>query len=223
MTTFVLVPGAWHGSWAWDRVVPCLEGAGARTVALDLAPSPGTGLRDHARHVAAALAGAPGEPVVLVGHSYGALVVREAADLVPDRVSHVVLVDGWAGPDGSSLFSLAPDAFVQRMRDAADGDGLIPAFDPAPLVDDPADADWLRPRLRPQPLLTFTEPTALTGAVDRIPGTGIHCRPPTYPFEKFARDVGYEAIPLDGPHDIMLARPEPLSRLLLDTATASRR
>lgn len=67
---------------------------------------------------------------MLVGHSYAGLVVREAADARPRAVDHVVLLDGWAGPDGASLFSLAPDPFVTAVRTAAEahGDGrLVPA------------------------------------------------------------------------------------------------
>ncbi|MEU4222034.1 alpha/beta fold hydrolase, partial [Actinoplanes sp. NPDC026623] len=77
MTTFVLVHGAWHGPWAWDRVAALLRRAGDRVIAPGLCPDPGTGLRDHARQVAAALDGTDGD-VVLVGHSYAGLVVRQA-------------------------------------------------------------------------------------------------------------------------------------------------
>ena len=138
MTTYVLVHGAWHGPWAWDRVVPLLRAAGARTLTPDLSAPGDHGLHDHAAIVVAALDAAldTGEPddLVLVGHSYAGLVVREAADARPDLVSHLVLVDGWAGPDGASLFGLAPERFVQVMRAAAEqsGDGRsIPAPPPS--------------------------------------------------------------------------------------------
>ncbi|MBB5776906.1 alpha/beta fold hydrolase [Nonomuraea jabiensis] len=222
MTTFVLVSGAWHGPWAWDRVVPLLERSGARTITPDLTHTPGTGLHDHVEQVLAALDTAPDDRTVLVGHSYAGLVVRQAADLRPERVHHVVLVDGWVGPNGAGMFTLAPDAFVQVIRASADG-GLIPA--PAPErfgTTDPDDAAWLRERLRPQPLRTFTDTTRLSGAVDRIPGTGIFCRPQTFPFERFAESVGYRTIPIDGPHNVMLEHPEPLTRLLLDVVEGSK-
>ncbi|GAA1527139.1 alpha/beta fold hydrolase [Actinomadura kijaniata] len=220
MTTFVLVHGAWHGPWAWDRVVPPLRAAGARTLTPDLSAVQDVGLHDHARTVVAALDTVPdGEDVVLVGHSYAGLVVREAADARPGAVGHVVLVDGWAGPDGASLFDLAPGAFAEAVRAAAEarGDGWrVPAPPPERFgIVDTGDAAWLSARLLPQPLRTFTEPTRLSGAVDRIPGTAICCRPPTYPFDRFGEAVGYRALPLDGPHDVMLTDPEALARLLL--------
>ncbi|MBN6057766.1 alpha/beta fold hydrolase, partial [Nonomuraea sp. RK-328] len=344
MTTYVLVPGAWHSSTAWDRVVPLLERAGARTVTLDLAATPGTGLREHVEQVIAALdaleaptygtasdpfhAAAPGAPtlgagaldtptlrssavttdtsaptpgtpgaattdtsaptsgtpaspssaattktpaptpgtpeppssaatpdtpsaptppvtlaltpaavahtsrshtptpltsahdrgpVILVGHSYAGLVVRQAADRRPERVQHIVLIDGWAGPDGAGLFTLAPEAFADRIRAAADESGLLPAPPPAAVgVEKPDDVEWLRPRLRPHPLRTFTDTTTLTGAVDRIPGTALYCRPQTLPFEQLAEKLGYRTVPVDGPHDVMVTDPESVARLLLD-------
>jgi pimeloyl-ACP methyl ester carboxylesterase len=159
---------------------------------------------------------------VLVGHSYAGLVVREAADARPDTVGHVVLVDGWAGPDGSSMFSLAPDSFVAAVRAAAEalGDGhRIPAPPPAAFgIDDPAIAALLAARMVAQPLRTFTEPTSLTGAVDRIAGTAIYCRPQTYPFNRFGEDLGYRTVALSGPHDVMLTDPERLGRMVLQAA-----
>ncbi|KAB2362857.1 alpha/beta fold hydrolase [Actinomadura montaniterrae] len=215
MTTFVLVAGAWHGPWAWDRVVPFLHDAGARTLAPALGEGD-AGLHDHTDEVVAALDGVEDCDVVLVGHSYAGLVVREAADRRPDRVRRLVLVDGWAGADGTSLYDLAPAPFVQALRDRT-SDGLIAAPPPAAVgIDDPDDAAWLAERLRPQPARTFEEPTRLTGAADRIPGTAILCRPSVYPFEQCAKAIGYPAVPIDGPHDVMLTRPGALARLILE-------
>lgn len=225
MTTFVLVHGAWHGPWAWDRVVPLLHAAGARTLTPDLSTPGDHGLHDHADAVVAALDTVPDDDeLVLVGHSYAGLVVRESADARPDAVDHIVLVDGWAGTDGASLLSLAPDAFVQAVRAAAEtrgGGWRIPAPPPAAFgIDDPDLAAWLAGRTLAQPLRTFTEPTRLSGAVDRIPGTAIHCTPRTYPFDRFGKDLGYRTRALDGPHDVMLTHPEPLARMLLEARSS---
>ncbi|WAL64518.1 alpha/beta hydrolase [Amycolatopsis cynarae] len=221
MTTFVLVHGAWHGPWAWERVVPLLHAAGARTLTPDLSADGDFGLHDHAEAVVAALdTVAAQDDIVLVGHSYAGLVVREAADARPDAVGHLVLVDGWAGADGDGMVSLAPGSFVQAVRAAAEtrgGGRRIPAPPPAAFgITDTENAAWLAPRLLPQPLRTFTESTRLTGAVDGIPGTALYCRPQTYPFDRFGEALGYRTLPLDGPHDVMLTHPEPLARLLLE-------
>ncbi len=220
MTTFVLVHGAWHGPWAWDRVVPLLHAAGLRTLTPDLSGDGDYGLHDHAATVVAALDTVPdNDDVVLIGHSYAGLVVREAADERPEAIGHIVLLDGWAGPDGSSLLTLAPDNFATAVRAAAEPSRTgrrIPAPPPAAFgILDPDLAAGLAARMLPQSLRTFTEPTRLHGAVDRIAGTAIYCRPQTYPFDRFGEDLGYQTLALDGPHDVMLTDPEPLARMLI--------
>lgn len=228
MTTFVLVHGAWHGPWAWDLVVPALHAAGARTLAPDLSAVGDYGLHDHARTVIDALESAPpDDELVLVGHSYAGLVVREAADARPTAVDHLVLLDGWAGPDGASMFSLAPEAFETTVRAAAEAAGdnwRIPAPPPAAFgITAPATATWLATRLLPHPLRTFTEPTALTGAVDQVPATALYCEPLTYPFDRLGAAVGYPTRALSAPHDAMLTHPETVARMLLECSLASPR
>lgn len=127
MTTFILVHGAWYGPWAWERVTPLLHEAGIRTVTPTLTLEGDAGLDTHVQELLTVLddeAAADGD-VVLVGHSYAGLVVRQAADQRPGQVSHIMMIDGWAGGDGESLFSLAPDAFVTAIsrgaRARADG------------------------------------------------------------------------------------------------------
>jgi len=216
MTTFVLVHGAWHGPWAWDRVVPVLTAAGARTLTPDLQGGD-HGLHDHAEAVVAAI-DTVHDDCVLVGHSYAGLVVREAADARPGDVGHIVLVDGWAGGDGAGLFDLAPDFFVEAMRKwaEANGDGRsIPPPSPD-LFGITDEAEWLAARLVPQPLRTFTETTRLSGAVDRIPGTAVHCEPQVFPFREIGASVGYRTVPIDGPHDVMVADPEGIARVILE-------
>ncbi|MCE6997896.1 alpha/beta hydrolase [Saccharothrix sp. S26] len=216
MTTYVLVHGAWHGGWAWERVAPLLTATGAHVVTPDLTHDRDVGLADHVDEVVAALDAVTDPGAVLVGHSYAGLVVRQAADRRPDRVAHVVLVDGWAGPDGASLVDLAPGWFGEAMAAAAGPDGLIAPPPPASYgVTDPDDAEWLRRRLRTHALRTFTEPTRLTGAVDRLPGTGVHCVPGTFPFARFAADLGYRTLPVEGPHDVPLTDPRAVADVLL--------
>jgi pimeloyl-ACP methyl ester carboxylesterase len=91
-TTVVLVHGAWHGAWCFDRVVPLLERAGVPAVAIDLPghgndPGPFTDLHGDAARVAETLDGIGGD-VVLLGHSYGGAVITEAG--VHPSVKHLV-------------------------------------------------------------------------------------------------------------------------------------
>jgi pimeloyl-ACP methyl ester carboxylesterase len=117
MSTFVLVHGAWHGGWCWHKVVARLEKAGHRALAPDL-PSLGadkTPLRDvtptrWAEHVRAIVA-AQAEPVVLVGHSRGGMVISQVAEAVPDRIATLVYLSACLPVDGESLVSALQSPF----------------------------------------------------------------------------------------------------------------
>jgi pimeloyl-ACP methyl ester carboxylesterase len=86
---FVLVHGAFHGAWCWDRLTPELERLGHTAVAVDL---PGCGDRLGEKASLASWRGALRDVIedgdVLVGHSMGGFVISLAADEVPDRRSY---------------------------------------------------------------------------------------------------------------------------------------
>ena len=230
MSHFVLVHGAWHGGWCWDRVLPGLLAAGHRVSTPTLAGlggrraelTPQLSLLHHVDDVAVAVATAAAssdDEVVLVGHSYAGLVVREAADRLPDRVANLVLLDAWVGDDGDSMLSIAPDWFaaavLQAARDAGDG-WTIPAPPPALVgVDDPADSAWLSAHLTPHPLKTFSDPTTLSGAVDSVPTAAIVCtRESGIPFAAWAEDRDWPVEPIESGHDVMVTNPVELARAL---------
>lgn len=103
--TFVLVHGAWHGSWAWSEVAELLDRAGRAWVGVQLPSSggdPGSlgGFDDDVATVRAAVADVRG-PVVLVGHSYGGVVITQAADA--SSVVHLVYVAALLLDVGGSL------------------------------------------------------------------------------------------------------------------------
>lgn len=105
--TVVLVHGAFHGGWCWDRIVPGLTGAGLTPVVVDLPghgvgdPGPVGDLSDDAAHVRAGLDGCAG-PVLLVGHSYGGAVITEAAAGRAD-VGHLVYLAAMVPDVGETI------------------------------------------------------------------------------------------------------------------------
>jgi pimeloyl-ACP methyl ester carboxylesterase len=232
MSHFVLVHGAWHGGWCWDRVRPHLLAAGHRVSTPTLAGLGGRrdelsaqlSLAHHVDDVVGAIAaegtGADDEDeVVLVGHSYAGIVVREAADRRPDRVARLVLLDAWVGGDGDSMLSIAPEWFASAVMQAAHdtGDGwTIPAPPPSLVgVDDPADGAWLDAHLTPHPLRTFSDPTTLGGAVDAVPTAAIVCaRQSGIPFAGWAEDRGWPVETIESGHDVMVTNPVELARAL---------
>jgi pimeloyl-ACP methyl ester carboxylesterase len=131
MVTFILVHGSFHGSWCWRRVVPLLEAKGHRAVAVDL---PGHGA-DRTTIAGQSLAtyvervtdmvDAQREPVVLVGHSMGGVVVTQAAEDRSKQVARIVYVCAFLPRDGESLLELAQtDKQSRLLPNLVFGEGL---------------------------------------------------------------------------------------------------
>ena len=102
--TVVLVHGAWHGAWCFDRVVPQLRDAGIDAVAVDLAR---TGFTDDVAAVRAALDAIDGH-AVLLGHSYGGAVITDAG--VHPAVRHLVYLCAFALTEDEACVSAATGA-----------------------------------------------------------------------------------------------------------------
>ena len=199
MTTFVLVPGAWLGAWAWQEVTPALREFGHTALPLSLtglaeradAAGPEVNLDTHIADVTSVLDDGDLRDVVLVGHSYAGIVVTGAADRRPDRVARVVYVDSGPAPDGVSSSEFAPPEAARtdrarRSRVTATVGGWrrpssTPTTDPVNLagLDDDA-LETLRDLATDHPYATMTQPLSLTGAGDRVPRTAICC---TFPLD----------------------------------------
>ena len=144
MSTFVLVHGAWHGSWCWERVVPRLEAAGHTVVAPDL---PGHGkdptpiadvtLARYTDRICEVL-DAQTEPVALVGHSMGGIVLTAVAEKRPMKIRVLVYLAAFltGGESLSSTMAQNPSSLLaDGLKVAPDGasatvreDVVIPAF-----------------------------------------------------------------------------------------------
>ena len=214
MATYVLVPGGWHGGWAYDAVARRLKDAGHEVMALTLSgldggPAAGVNLERHIADVVAAI-DAAAAPVVLVGHSYGGMAIAGAADRLPSRVAALMFVDAYVPDDGDSVWSLT----IQRYRDffiaGAAADGLACA--PPPHLD---------ARCRPHPLATFVQAIRLTGAWRRV-GTKLHVAATGWegnPFlelnERLRADPAWRTERISCAHDVPRLAPAALADMLL--------
>lgn len=240
MATFVLVHGGWHGAWCWDRVVPILNSAehvvetptlaGLGERAAELRPE--IDLEMHVAEVAASIDPDGPRDVVLVGHSYGGMVVAPVAARRADRIASTVYLDAFVPEDGQSLFDLAPPGRADGFRELArlHGEGWrvpIPTPEAMGIVDED-EAHWLAERLTPQSIATLEQPVRF-GAdppdPELAPRFFIHCisdQPSVtfLPFAERARSTpGWTLFELASGHDAMLIVPDELARLLLIAAS----
>jgi pimeloyl-ACP methyl ester carboxylesterase len=229
MTDFVLVHGAWRGSWTWARVRPLLAAAGHRVFTPTLT---GLGERSHLlsrnvsldTHVADVVNLMMWEDlrdIVLVGHSYGGAVVRQVADRMPDRIHSLVYLDAFVQENGKANFDYLPD-HGKSMRElaVADGDGWkVPPLPASFFAVNAADADWVDQQCTMHPLSSFEAPARISGACDGIATIGyIQAAGFDGPFGQFyakAGERGWWQAELACGHDVPLDMPNELTALLL--------
>jgi pimeloyl-ACP methyl ester carboxylesterase len=164
MARVVLVHGAWHGSWAWERVVPLLREAGHEPVAVDLPSAGGTGnLADDAALVREVIEQST-EPTVVVAHSYGGIPTTVATAGL-SQVQHLVYVCAFLLDRDESLLG-AIDHVVPPWIGVDEEAGVSRVLDPMTafyLDVDPADAEAAVARLRTQTLASFADPVTAAG------------------------------------------------------------
>lgn len=229
MATFVLVHGAWHGGWCWDRVAPLLRTAGHTVHAPTLTGlserahllSPMVGLDTHVEDVVRAIDVLGLTDVVLVGHSYAGQVITAVTDRRPDVVAKRIYLDAFVGEDGENAVSLLPESVAHHWSEAAAGPGfgwLVPVRKLEVLgVTLQADIDWLTPRLTPHPWKTYTDPLRLSGAVERVPAAFIECVDWMRVFQAQAdraRAKGWPVVDLATGHEAMVTAPKELAGVL---------
>ncbi|MCA1572713.1 MAG: alpha/beta fold hydrolase [Chloroflexi bacterium] len=238
MTTFVLVHGAWHGGWCWQRVASRLRGAGHDVVTptltglggrVHLAPAD-INLTVHVEQIDAVLRYEDLSDVLLAGHSYGGMVITGVAGRAAERLAHLVYLDAFVPEAGQALIDLiGEDGEAMRKRAETTG-GLVPPLAAASFgVTDRAEAAWVESRLVPQPFATFSEAVGPAGpAASRLlPRTYIRCTrgSPTGPFAHFARrarispEWRYQELATG--HDAMVTMPQELADALLACAVAN--
>jgi pimeloyl-ACP methyl ester carboxylesterase len=188
MSAFVLVHGAIVGGWCWRWVTPYLRAAGHEVYAPTLTglgervhlANPQVDLDTHIEDVVNVLRYEDLSGVVLVGWSYGGMVVAGVADRVPERIAHVVYLDSDVPRDADT--SAPPSQIAAREELArAHGDGWrvppeVTRAEPLLLGElQEEQRRWIAARFTPHPLKTWTQPIRLTGAAAAIPTSYIRC------------------------------------------------
>jgi pimeloyl-ACP methyl ester carboxylesterase len=228
--TYVLIHGGWHGGWCWRTVAgllrraghevyaPSLTGMGERAHLLEA----GIDLDLHVQDVVALLQMEDLRDVILVGHSYGGMVITGASGKVPDRLRRVVYLDAFVPENGKCALDYVVPERAARMREEGGRTGFV---SPPPLslwgLTRPEHVDFVRPRETRHPYKTFTQPVRIADPKGwaKLPKTFVYCAsPPTGTFDPFARRFRHDPLwrfhELKCGHDAMLLLPEDVARIL---------
>ena len=196
--TYVLVHGAWGGGWDYQQMEKLIENKGHKFYRPTLTGQgerehlngPNVNLDTHIMDIVNVFKFEDLTDVILIGHSYGGMVITGVANQIPEKIKHIVYVDAFLPFDGESVFSLGTEEWQNKLIDLAMSQGKgysIPPYWP----------DWGKDV--PHPLATFQQPISLTNLnTDHIPGTYILTIEPgaqTDDFSKYAeraKNKGYQ-------------------------------
>jgi pimeloyl-ACP methyl ester carboxylesterase len=223
MVIFVLVHGSCHGGWCWKKVIsllskhshkvytPTLTGLGERThlVSRDI------GLDTHILDIVQVLEYENLNEVILVGHSYGGLVIEGVAEKLPERIRRLVYLDAYIPQDNKSAFDIIPGLETIHKEGALKEQGrgwLVASYTPEEFDD----IKWMNPRLSPMPWHTHDQPLRITNPKAKVlPKSYICCTEfgnAQFKAQKSPADWDYHEL-MKG-HDVMITAPKELVQLL---------
>lgn len=239
MATFVLVHGGGHGGWCYQAVArllrdeghevytPTLTGLGERSHLL----SADVDLEMHITDVVQLLDFEDLSDVVLVGHSYGGMVITGIADRVPERIANLVYLDAAFPQNGQSLVDVAGDFILAARESAQVVDGielvLFPGTDPMNYfgVTDSAQLAWMKPKLTPHPWRCFEQKLVLNNEelMRQIPFSFVLTNVQIETLDDEMREMAKQVTEgrfyeVATGHDLMISEPEKTAEVLLSIA-----
>jgi pimeloyl-ACP methyl ester carboxylesterase len=240
VATYVLVHGGGHGGWCYQRVARILRAEGHEVYAPTLT---GLGERSHLlgphidldlqiTDVVNVLYYEDITDAIVVGHSYGGMVITGVGDRAAERVGRLVYLDAANPKNGESLVEISPGPMEAARAAGRVVDGvelvLFPGTDPLHFygVTDPDDIEWMKPKLTPHPWRCFEQKLELhnEGALWAIPQYHIVCtstlatRDPELIGKARADGRLWE---IDTGHDLMITEPRAVAGALLEIATST--
>lgn len=195
MTTYVLVHGAWGGAQTWRSVRPLLWEAGHQVFTPSLTglgerahlTNPQIGLTTHIDDVAATIHYEGLDEIVLVGFSYGGMVVTGVLEHAADRVAELVYLDAFVPTDGQSIADLTERTLPTGIADEWAVPGVPREFE------DPAEGEFHLDRRSLQPVRTFTERVRLAQPLAAFPFGRTYIKALGDPRKPEGPDAFYEA------------------------------
>ena len=243
MSTYVLVHGGWEGRWCWDKVVPLLKQEGHQVETLDL-PGHGQDRTPLGEITQAAYTNrvvetleTHVEPVILVGHSSGGIVITQVAEERPEKIETLVYLSAFLLQNGESLFQIFrfdTDSLLLPNLIVNEEQGYITFKEEAPLKEifyaDCSQEDVARAKLLlvPQePLAPVATPVRTTAQnYGRVPRVYIECLRDRALSPSIQRKM-YTALPckkilaMDTSHSPFFSAPQELVRHLTSLESVS--
>ncbi|MBT33439.1 MAG: hypothetical protein CMO01_27570 [Thalassobius sp.] len=237
--TFVLIHGAWHPESVWDKVSDSLEQFGHNTITVQL---PGLGndttalasinLQTHVDAVISAI-NSQSENVILVGHSYGGVVISQVGELIPSKIERLVYVSAFMLESGESLLQLALQdtlSFVTQHvvpnypEITVPDEYLIEAFYNYSLQNNnqplQQEIDALLPLIKPHPMQTFLDTVSLGSNYTSLAKSYVTC-PDDQAITSDVQEFMYSRFPETDVHTInnsdhspFITRPNQLANFL---------
>ena len=242
MANIVLVHGAWPGGWCYRHTAVALRKMGHEV----FTPThTGVGerahqaaenitLETHIRDVAGCIEAEEIRDIILVGHSYGGMVITGVADRMADRIKALVYLDAFVPGDGDSLMALLQKAleppaaaqFIGGFRGAVleKNSGMMHPLTAEMLHVSPANREWVNRRCVPQALATFEMPILLSGKIEKVKrrvyilADGWDPSPFRYFAKKYTGAPGWDVIKLPSGHDVMVDMPNELAAAIAEIA-----
>lgn len=218
--TFVLVHGAWHGGWCWRRVADRLTAKGHYVVAPALS---GVGERCHLKpedidltmqidDIVGEIKWKDLDDIVLVGHSYGGMVITGVAEQMHDRVGAIVYLDAFMPGDGQALADFSSRASWPEP--------VTPAPPASYFHVNDKDSAWVNSKTTPHPTRCFTQKLKVTGAYQSI-AKKLYIRAPMFAnkgfdqaLERCRADSAWQTATVSCGHDVMIDQPAELATML---------
>jgi pimeloyl-ACP methyl ester carboxylesterase len=218
-TTFVLVPGAWHGAWCYRRVADRLGAKGHKVYPMSL-----TGIADrshlasdavdmnmHVKDVVNLVKWEGLKDFVLVGHSYGGLVITGAAEELGPDIASIVYLDAFIPENGQSMADIIKRPIPKT--------GFAPPFPAKAMNVNADDQAWVDAKMTGQPVNTYLQPMTISGAYKKIPKKTYVRTAFNNPlfqalYESLKSQPDWRTHEIACGHDLMIDKPAELSDLL---------
>jgi pimeloyl-ACP methyl ester carboxylesterase len=230
LSTYVLVHGAWAGAWVWKQLRPLLAQSGSEVYSPSLSGQserihiggPHINLTTHILDVKQLIEFEELSSIVLVGHSYGGMVITGLADQIPDRIAHLVYLDAFLPDDGQSVDDISPI----RDRVVEDGWRVMSPFRPQANAEPPPIQ-----RVFGHPLGTMQEKVRLTVPLEKRSFTLTYIKAMEPPrgeegsndafwraLDRTRSDPAWRTFEVPTTHNVQLTKPQELCEILQEVS-----